>query len=468
MPVATADANLPARGPAWKWWVCGLLLLATMLNYMDRLTLNQMAKRIKDGLLLSNEQYGQVEGAFGVAFALGALAFGWTVDRWNARWVYALALLAWSAAGFITGFAQTFVGLLLCRFLLGLFEAGNWPCALRTTQRILLPRQRTLGNSILQSGAAIGAVVTPLLVLFFVTGAGSRWLSVLLTGSHGQARPEHLALFGFVPQAGFPGQVPWPALFLSGQDNSWRHPFFVIGAIGTLWVVLWLVSVRRQDLALTPAAGGLPSVAPLPETTAGHDTLAAIYRDPRFGVLIVLVVTINLTWHFFRVWLPLFLREQHDYSEEAVNYFTSAYYLATDAGSLTAGFATLYLAHRGLTIHASRVLVFLGCSLLTTLSVAVAFLDSGPLLLGLLLLLGFGALGLFPVYYSLSQELTVRHQGMVTGTLGCSTWLASAVMHPLVGRWIDRTKDYSSAVAIAGLFPLAGLLALLFVWKAPP
>src|SRR6266481_9782782 len=92
----------PPRSGAWKWWVCGLLLLATMLNYMDRLTLNQMAKRIKDGLLLSNEQYGELEGAFGIAFALGALGFGWAVDRWSVRWVYALALLAWSGAGFVT------------------------------------------------------------------------------------------------------------------------------------------------------------------------------------------------------------------------------------------------------------------------------------------------------------------------------------------------------------------------------
>src|SRR5919198_6559957 len=98
MPPETAAP--PPRGPAWKWWVCGLLLLATMLNYMDRLTLNQLAKRIKDGLLLTNEQYGQIEGAFGVAFALGALLFGWGADRWNVRGLYAFALLAWSAAGF--------------------------------------------------------------------------------------------------------------------------------------------------------------------------------------------------------------------------------------------------------------------------------------------------------------------------------------------------------------------------------
>ena len=72
MASISSEATAPPRGPAWKWWVCGLLLLATVINYMDRLTINQTAQRIKAELHLSNEQYGQIESAFGVAFALGA------------------------------------------------------------------------------------------------------------------------------------------------------------------------------------------------------------------------------------------------------------------------------------------------------------------------------------------------------------------------------------------------------------
>jgi ACS family hexuronate transporter-like MFS transporter len=178
-----------------------------------------------------------------------------------------------------------------------------------------------------------------------------------------------------------------------------------------------------------------------------------------------MVITINLTWHFFRVWLPLFLQENHAYSEQFVNYFTSAYYGAADAGSLSIGFITLWLIRQGMPIHRSRTLVFLVCALITTLSLAVAVLPAGPLLLTLILILGFGALGLFPNYYSFSQELTVRHQGKVTGSLGFSTWVASALMHPLVGRWLDQTKDYSLVVSLAGLCPLIGFGALVLLWK---
>src|SRR5262249_34011556 len=153
-------------------------------NYMDRLTLNQMAKPIMADFGLDARHYSQLESAFGIAFALGAVLMGWLADRWNVRSIYAAAVLLWSLAGFLTGLAQGFVTLLICRFLLGLAESGNWPCALRTTQRILPPSERAMGNSILQSGAAIGAVLTPLVVF---------------------------------------------VLFREGVPGSWRYPFMVIG-----------------------------------------------------------------------------------------------------------------------------------------------------------------------------------------------------------------------------------------------
>ena len=113
MSVVIPDLRMPHRSRNWKWWVCGPLLLATMINYMDRLTLTLMADRIMTAFGLNEQKYGRVESAFAVAFALGALLMGWLADRINVRWLYAVAVLAWSAAGFATGFAQGFVSLLV-------------------------------------------------------------------------------------------------------------------------------------------------------------------------------------------------------------------------------------------------------------------------------------------------------------------------------------------------------------------
>jgi MFS family permease len=479
------------------WWVCGLLLLATMLNYMDRQTLTLTAARILRELRLDERHYGQLESAFAFAFALGAIVFGWMADRWNVTWVYPAAVLAWSAAGFATGLSQGFVGLLLCRFWLGLAEAGNWPCALRTTQKLVPPTQRSMGNAVLQSGAAFGAIATPPIVA-----------ALVLEGDSGP------------------------------QPGAWRLPFLVVGAAGVSWVVLWLASVRPADLAVERRAS--PSLAAvlvplvvllgidvavqagqlrpdwvewlaarvgadgsawaarlhepavtlgtklavgalgvtvvfrwlLASTRADGEGEALDRRDfvRRFVVLVVLVVAINVPWHFLRAWLPLFLEKQHHFSEGGVYWFTTAYYVSTDLGSLAAGFAALSLARGGWAVHASRVAVFVACAALVAAGcLAAAWLDDKVFLTGVLLAVGFAALGLFPNYYSFTQELSVRHQGKVTGSLGCINWLAMYALHAGVGESVKRTGSYSLGVALTGLAPLLGVAALLLLWgRIPP
>src|SRR4051812_22121736 len=193
------------RTSAWKWSVCGLLLLASAINYMDRQTLSNAAVRITTQFDLRQEQYGNMELVFGWAFAVGSTLFGIAVDRVSVRWLYPVVLTLWSVVGFATGLVHSYGGLLLCRTFLGLFEGGHWPCAVKTTQLLLEPRDRAMGNGVLQSGASIGAIATPLI------------MSAMLTS----------------------------------QLESWRMPFQVVGAAGLLWVVFWLALVRKDDLRMT-------------------------------------------------------------------------------------------------------------------------------------------------------------------------------------------------------------------------
>jgi len=389
-----------------------MLLLATMLNYMDRQTLSQSATDISRELRLTNEDYGKLERGFGLAFATGGLAIGFVADRIPLRFLYPAVLMAWSAAGFATGWADGFGPLLVCRIALGFFEAGQWPCALIASQRLLARRDRTLGNSLLQSGASLGAITTPIIVQAMVSDA--------------------------------PG--------------TWRGPFQVIGAMGLVWSLGWVLLIKPNDLA--PVVSEPITTEEMPKKSRG-------LFARRFLVLIVVVVTINLCWHFYRAWLPKLLREQHGYSRGAVNYFTSAYYIATDVGCLGAGLIVQVLGRRGWRVHSARMLAFAACAALAALSVLVALLPAGPLLLGLLLLIGAGALGVFPLYYAFSQELTTRHQGKVTGTLSFIAWLSAALMHWEIGRWVDRTHSYAAVIMGSGLMPIVALAVLALFWDRP-
>jgi hypothetical protein len=181
-------------------------------------------------------------------------------------------------------------------------------------------------------------------------------------------------------------------------------------------------------------------------------------------VLIVIVVAINTCWQIFRAWLPMFLQKGRGYSESFALDFTTWYYVATDVGCLAAGGASVWLHRRGLTIGTARWLVYTTCAAGTALSIGVAYTPAGGLLLTQLLLIAAASLGLFPCYYSLAQEVSVRHQGKVSGSLGMIGWLASAPMQKFFGRLVDRTDSYDLGLAVVGCLPLVAAVVWLFVW----
>jgi ACS family hexuronate transporter-like MFS transporter len=409
--------------------VCLLLMQASIINYMDRLALNQLATEIQAAFGLDDVQYSWLESAFSFAFAFGALGTGFVVDRVSVRWVYPLMVVGWSFAGILTGFAGSFWMLLTCRFLLGLFEAGNWPCAIRTLGTIMPPAERSFGNSLFGSGTALGAVVTPMLVLVVL-----RWGSA------------------------------------NGYTEAWRLPFQVIGSLGLVWVALWFLTVPAGILEPTGAAGAAHAHQSAGRYTNVHRGVVRftdVFRDRRFWVLVVITMCVNFTWHGYRAWLPLYLRKQRGYTLEEMSAFTTVYYLVADVGTWTAGLATLVLCKRGVGLHASRVIVFACCAALALGTVAIPFLPDGwPLHVGLLAV-AFGALGLFPNYFALSQEVSSRHQGKVTGTLGAFAHLSLAAMYPLEGWICKKTRSYEWVLGGVGIFPLIALCVILLVWREP-
>src|SRR5437867_2484175 len=407
------NGTAASRSGSWKWWVCGLLLLATTINYMDRQTLANAAVRIINEFNLSKEQYGDLEVYFGWAFAVGSLLFGLIADRVSVHWLYPAVLFAWSLMGFLSAHTTGFNGLLICRTLLGLFEAGHWPCALKTTHLLLSPQDRTMGNSVLQSGASIGAIITPLVMRAMMTDA----------------------------------------------MGSWRLPFQFIGAVGLLWVVMWFASVRPRDLH-----GVAQSDANHPALGASRETPWNAVFSRRFVATLIVIACIQMTWQLLRVWLPMFLQLGRGYSEKDALLFNSVYFVATDIGCITAGAASLWLARRGLSPHSAQCRVYLFCSLLTALTVLVAALPHGWPLLATLLLVGAGALGVYPCYYSFVQEISPQHIGKITGLLAMLVWTISSPVHKYFGRHVDQTQSFDLGIAVVGLTPLLGYLALWLFW----
>jgi MFS transporter, ACS family, hexuronate transporter len=406
------------------WVVCGVLLLATLLNYMDRQTLAVTLPTLKQEYNLAEGRVGLVEGSFGFAFAAGSLLFGWLADRVGPRRLYPIVLTGWSLAGIATAGAGqpwlvewlettgdaagtgVFRWLLLCRTMLGLFEAGHWPCALLTVRAILSARDRPLGNGILQSGASIGAIlVAPYVEL--------------------------------TDRLGF----------------SWGFPFWSIGLVGLAWVPLWMWVVGHHDLS-----------RPKDDASSHSVTSATNHLARRVFILAIIVATLTISWQFLRAWLAMFLQDHHGYTALATRALMPGYFIAADVGCILSGALVTQLTLRGWQVQPARQVGYVIFTILAGAAALIPFAGNGWLMVALLYIAGAGILGLHPYYYAFTQELSATRMGILSGALAAWGWIASSLTQIFLGRHIEATKSYELGLMIVGLAPAVGLFALLLLW----
>ncbi len=175
-----------------RWLIIALVFFATLINYIDRLTISVLAPIITKDLNLSNTEYGGIATWFLFAYTVSQSLSGKLYDKIGIKKGFTVSIIVWSIAAISHAFSVGIKSLSAFRFLLGLGEAGNWPGAAKTVSEWFPARQRALGMAIFNSGAAIGSIVAPPLI-------------VGLT-----------AYFG-----------------------HWQETFIVTGVLGFIWLIFW-------------------------------------------------------------------------------------------------------------------------------------------------------------------------------------------------------------------------------------
>src|SRR6266498_2815223 len=191
------SAGFKLRG--LRWWIISLIFLATLINYIDRLTISVLAPVITHDLGLTNTEFGGIITWFLLAYTISQGLSGKLYDRVGTKRGFAYSITLWSIAAMAHAFARGLASLSIFRFVLGLGEAGNWPGAAKTVAEWFPIRERAFGMAIFNSGAAIGSIVAPPLIV---------WLSLAY---------------------------------------GWRTTFIVTGSLGFLWLLLWLGFYQTPD-----------------------------------------------------------------------------------------------------------------------------------------------------------------------------------------------------------------------------
>ena len=176
-----------------RWLILGLLFLSTVINYVDRQALSVLLPTLRGSLGLSSADYGMITTVFLLAYTLTQVPIGMWIDKVGTRIGFCVAIVGWSLAAMFHAFVVGPISLAVAQGLLGMTEAGNWPAGTKAVASWFPQKRRAFAMGIFDGGSAIGAVAAPPLVAFLALSFG------------------------------------------------WRATFIVVGLLGLLWLIGWLV-----------------------------------------------------------------------------------------------------------------------------------------------------------------------------------------------------------------------------------
>lgn len=389
-----------------------LVFVATLINFIDRLTVTVLAPVIVDDLKLTNQQYGAIATWFLVAYTASHALSGRLYDHIGVKRGLSFSIVLWSLAAMAHATARSAAGLSVFRFLLGLGEAGNWPAAAKVAAEWFQPRQRALAMAIFNSGAALGSVIAPPFIVFL------------------QLR------FG------------------------WQATFVVTGSLGFAWLILWLWAYQpaAQHRWITEGdRGELPPNAVRAKPSPYRDL---VRRKQTWGIIAARCFT-DPAWWLYLTWLPLYLNRVHGLDLKQIAWAAPIPYLAADVGSFAGGGGAAWLMSRGWSINRARkTLILVGASMMCAgIGIIWAKSLAGALFFISLVTFGFQA-WVNNVQTLPSDYFRQSNVAAVAGLGGMGAGVGSVAFMQLTGWLVDRA-GYSPVLAIAAAMPAIGTLALL-------
>jgi len=419
------DASQKPRGKgSVRWWIVWTLFLSTVTNYISRQTFSVLAPLITAQYHLTHTDLSKILGAFQISYALTWLLGGIFLDAVGTRLGLALAVVFWSVINILTGFASSVFGFAAFRFLLGIGEGFNWPGASKTVAEWFPSQERSLAVAIFDSGSSVGGAVAAL------------------------AMPLIALTFG------------------------WRSAFLLSGALGFVWLALWLrvyhpldrhPRVTEEEVALIRAGQDAPSTS----AERGVQRWLTLARNRNvWGIVLGRALT-DPIWWFYVFWLPQYLSDARGFSLQRIALFAWIPFIAADLGNFTGGWISGYCIRRGVSVLRARTWVCVVSCLPILAGIPAASVHSVYFALGLICFALWGYASWSTMGLTLPSDLFPQDVvATVTGVSGLAAGLVGAAFTFAVGILVDRFS-YVPAFLVAGLMPLLATACLLLLVRAP-
>src|SRR6202453_4923404 len=385
-----------------RWWIVGLLLLATILNYLDRQSLSILAPTIQKVFGMNDYAYGHVVFAFLLAYTAAYAFSGPFCDRFGVRASMAFLMIWWSTAELLPPFVHSTVGLGVSRLLLGIGEAGVWIVAPKAVGQFFPVEQRGTAVGICTSGATLGAAIAPPLIAVLATRHG------------------------------------------------WQSVFVVTGMAGLLWVVPWLLVVRN-----VPAALEVKERAPA-------RSFCSLLKMRNLWLLLVARLITDPVWYFYLFWYPKFLTEARHLTLARIGRTAWVVYLAADIGAIAGGWASGALMRRGLGTLTARRAVMTAAACLLPLSPLVALVASASLSSALAATIAFAHLSWMITLTAIAVDLFPQEKlGTAFGFISAGSGIGGLISSEVIPHILHASGYLPLFIAMGFLHPLA----LFMIWN---
>ena len=385
------------RVPHLRWWIAGLLFFSTVINYVDRQTLSVLAPVITAELGISEIEYANVLTAFLAAYTAMYVGSGLLVDRLGTRTALSLFVVWWSLANMAHAFVRGVWSLGLLRFLLGMGESGNFMAAFKAVSEWYPPRERAFVHGLIQSGAAIGAIIAPPVIT---------WIN-----------------FRF----------------------GWQPAFVLTGSLGFIWLCGWLLLYRTPETHpwITPEEREHVLGTPQPDASAAEQPSQrvgwrqALTHRQTWGLLLSRFLS-DPVWWFYLFWLPKYLVEQRGFTMAQMGMLAWLPYLAADVGAIVGGWTSGRLVANGKPPIAARLAVMLPSAVVMPLSLAINNVTEQWQVIGLICTVTFAHMAWKTNQTTLTNDIYPKATiGTVSGILALGTGLGGTLFTWMTGYCIE-------------------------------
>jgi ACS family hexuronate transporter-like MFS transporter len=398
-----------------RWWMMGLLMLGSVINYLTRATLAVAAPTVLKDLDITTQQYSWILSAFQFAIMLQPLC-GYVMDVVGLKVGFALFAIAWSIISMSHGLAGNWQTLFGLRALLGFAEGSANPAGMKATSEWFPAKERGLAGGFFNMGASLGSMLAAPL-------------------------------------------VAWAIL-----THSWQFAFVLTGVIGFAWVTLWALFYQSptKHKSLSPEERNyILSGQEKHLEGAGRPAIRQILGQRNFWGIAIPRLLADPTWGTLTFWLPLYLTTVRGFDLKQIAMFAWLPFLAADLGCMFGGTISITLQkYFGVGLINARRGAFTVGALLMTGVAFVGFVDNPYVAVALLSLAGFAHQTLSVTVITMSSDLFKRNEvATVAGMAGTCGNAGVLIFSLLIGSLVTRIGYTPFFIGLAVL-DLVGALVL--------